>query len=91
MDKGLDKLGISEEDDILNKELVFENEEVDLSREGAIAEKEYKEKTEVKMTCLMSHNSSFKTKWDLIVILFAIYNCLSIPFNVAFSEMELDS
>ncbi len=39
-----------------------------------------------KLGCLIfSHNSKFRMRWDLIVILLALYNCVSIPFEVAFA------
>jgi len=39
---------------------------------------------------MIRYNDKFKMRWDLIVIFLALYNCLSIPFNVAFSEMKMD-
>lgn len=32
----------------------------------------------------MKHNSSFRLNWDLFIMLLAIYNCISIPFDTAF-------
>ena len=34
----------------------------------------------------MRHNSKFRLRWDLLVIFFALYNCVSIPFEVAFEQ-----
>lgn len=34
----------------------------------------------------MRHNSRFRLRWDLLVIFLALYNCVSIPFEVAFEE-----
>ena len=33
----------------------------------------------------MKHNSRFRLNWDLFIMLLAIYNCVSIPFNAAFT------
>ena len=35
---------------------------------------------------LFHHNSKFRMRWDLIVILLALYNCVSIPYEVAFKS-----
>lgn len=37
---------------------------------------------------LMSHKSKFRMRWDLVVILLALYNCVSIPFEVAFGNIS---
>jgi hypothetical protein len=34
--------------------------------------------------CLIRMNSSFRIKWDLIVMACAIWNCLSIPLELSF-------
>jgi hypothetical protein len=31
-----------------------------------------------------------KTRWDMIIIVFAIYNCFSIPFEIAFEPVEME-
>ena len=36
-------------------------------------------------------NDSFKSKWDIIVILGAFFNCFSIPFKVAYKPEYMDS
>ena len=35
---------------------------------------------------MMRHNGKLRLRWDLLIILLTLYNCLSIPFNVAFSD-----
>lgn len=35
---------------------------------------------------MFKHNGKFRMRWDLLVIAFTLYNCVLIPFNVAFSE-----
>ena len=35
---------------------------------------------------MLRHNSKFRLRWDLIVIFFALYNCVSIPYEVAFES-----
>ena len=37
---------------------------------------------------IMSHKSKFRMRWDLLVILLALYNCVSIPFEVAFGSIS---
>lgn len=34
----------------------------------------------------MRHNSKFRLRWDLLIIFFALYNCVSIPYSVAFQS-----
>lgn len=36
-------------------------------------------------------NDPRKTRWDMIIIVFAIYNCFSIPFEIAFEPPVMDS
>ena len=38
--------------------------------------------------CLIRHNKPWKMKWDLYVMLLAVWNCFSIPFEVAFDPDE---
>jgi hypothetical protein len=38
---------------------------------------------------IMRHNSHFRMRWDLYVILLTLWNCLFIPFNVAFESEGL--
>ena len=33
---------------------------------------------------MLRHNNPFRLRWDLFVMLLAIYNCISIPFDAAF-------
>lgn len=40
---------------------------------------------------LIAHNSETKIRWDLLIILFAIWNSISIPFNVCFPEAQFDT
>ena len=37
------------------------------------------------------HNGPFRLRWDLLIILFTIYNCISIPYEVAFGAGFSDS
>lgn len=50
-----------------------------------IIDDEEDEQKEKLAKCMMRHNSKFRLRWDLIVIFFALYNCVSIPYEVAFS------
>ena len=40
---------------------------------------------------LIRPNDSFKIKWDLLVMLLAIFNCLFVPVNISFELEELHS
>lgn len=37
----------------------------------------------------MKHNSRFRLNWDLFIMLLAIYNCVSIPFNASFAPESI--
>ena len=32
----------------------------------------------------LRHNDNFRMRWDMYVMILAIWNCISIPFDVAF-------
>jgi len=34
---------------------------------------------------MLKHNQPFRLRWDLFVMVLAIYNCISIPFNASFA------
>ena len=34
------------------------------------------------------HNNKVRMNWDLLIILLALYNCIMIPFNVAFPDEQ---
>lgn len=36
--------------------------------------------------CIIRHNSSFRNRWDLFIILVVLYNIIQIPFEIAFAE-----
>jgi len=44
-----------------------------------------KERYTEERRCILKHNSQFRLRWDLFIMLLAIYNCISIPFNAAFN------
>jgi hypothetical protein len=49
-------------------------------------EQAYRKTTVEKLGCCMvNHNNKWRMRWDLYVMLLAIWNCISIPFEVAFS------
>jgi len=41
-------------------------------------------KLEKEDSCMFRPNDSIKSKWDIIIIVCAIFNCLTIPLGVAF-------
>eukprot|EP00347_Sterkiella_histriomuscorum_P009696 403340228 len=68
------------------------NQKMDEQLEDAEGDKEYiptmKEKflksQQIIPKFMLKHNNRFRMNWDLFVMLLAVYNCLSIPFTVAF-------
>ena len=40
---------------------------------------------------VMRHDSVFRIRWDLYVIILTLWNCLFIPFNVAFESEGLNT
>ena len=34
--------------------------------------------------CLIRHNSKFRIRWDLYIIVLVLYNCILIPIELAF-------
>ena len=38
---------------------------------------------------MIRSNSTFRTNWDLFVIILAIYNAVTIPLNIAFDPLAL--
>lgn len=45
----------------------------------------YLEEKKRKGRCILKHNAIFRLRWDLFIMILAIYNCVSIPFNAAFT------
>ena len=37
------------------------------------------------------NNDSFKSKWDILIMLSAVFNCFTIPFKVAFAPAVMDT
>ena len=40
---------------------------------------------------MLRHNSRFRLRWDLLIILLALYNCITIPYEVAFGAGFVDN
>ena len=36
---------------------------------------------------MLKHNGTARVRWDLLIILLALYNCVMIPIGVAFSNL----
>lgn len=53
-------------------------------------EEEKEEKTERSHSWMVRVNDPRKTNWDLVVIVLAIYNCFSIPFEIAFTPPVME-
>jgi len=41
--------------------------------------------------CMCRHNQKAKMRWDLLIIVLALYNCLSIPYEVCYGSSFTDS
>lgn len=41
-------------------------------------------KHKMNIRCMIHHNDNFRVRWDIFVMALALWNCLSIPFDVAF-------
>lgn len=41
--------------------------------------------------CLIRGHSKAKVKWDVFVMVLAIFNCFSVPFEVAFKPPSMNS
>lgn len=35
---------------------------------------------------IFRHDGKFRMRWDLLVIIFTLYNCVYLPFEVAFGD-----
>jgi hypothetical protein len=74
-------------DDIMNYEINLGGQS---KAAGAGSRLESKMRTKMKKEKLelpglmWRHDSSFRMKWDLFVMSLALYNCIMIPYNVAF-------
>ena len=44
-----------------------------------------------KVSWMVRVNDPRKTRWDMIIIVFAIYNCFSIPFEIAFEPPIMET
>ena len=78
---------ISEESDILALELNFEEEKKeDLDKPVD----DINPNAEVQLPpFIFRHSDTFRMRWDLFVIVLALWNCLSIPYTVSF-EVSID-
>lgn len=79
----------SNESQILNKEIIFEHAESSKFSDHKItavrAEATIKQELPKYM---FHHNNKWRMRWDLFIIVLALYNCISIPLNVAFPDGE---
>ena len=44
----------------------------------------------MKFKCLIRLNGKPRIRWDFFVFIMSIWNCYSLPFNIAFSDTILD-
>ncbi len=56
-----------------------------MEKEVQEVEEEVKKEEELKKY-MVRHNSNIRMRWDLLVITFTLYNCVNIPFSVAFAD-----
>ena len=67
---------------------------VTMSEDGTfrfIEEEREREGQQKKQKTMVRVNDPRKTRWDMIIIVFAIYNCFSIPFEIAFEPVQMES
>ena len=63
----------------------YEEDELSKLAPRGVKEKFLKEKNKAPLPRLMlRYNSKFRMNWDLLVMLLAVYNCVVIPFSVAY-------
>jgi len=77
------KLTSINESELMSQEIHFEKvrrQTVGIRPIEAVGVEEYK-----MPRFLIRHNDPFRLRWDLFIILLVVWNCISIPFNVAFS------
>ena len=69
---------------------MMEDEKSDSASSNSDAELDARKVKEVEELgpYLIRHNNPKKMKWDLFVMLLAVWNCFSIPFEVAFDFEE---
>lgn len=41
--------------------------------------------------CMCRHNQKAKMRWDLLIIILALYNCVSIPYEVGYESKFTDN
>lgn len=68
----------------MNQEIQIEQEETIDSQDKGMNE------SEKRMCCMFHHNSKFRMRWDLYIIGLALYNCVTIPYEVAFNTKFTD-
>lgn len=61
-------------------------------RAGIIIKKYLAHKTpneaKTKLEFVISYNNKWKLLWDMLIILMAFWNCLYVPYSIAFSPEE---
>lgn len=81
-------LNESQESDILNQEIQLGTEENEKEMFGDTELDFNQSKAEEKKPWIIHHDGKFRMRWDLYVIILTLWNCLYIPFNVAFEEEQ---
>lgn len=78
-------LNDSENDpDILKQEIELGEDEVNSYVEEDDAK--WKDERNKVPKYVLRHNGKFRMRWDLVIIVFTLYNCINIPYEVAFSK-----
>ena len=78
-------------DEILAKSIDFDQDSNSMDQKSMLAKGLILDDEREKLGRLIfSHNSTLRMRWDLFIILLALYNCVSIPFEVAFQTKFTD-
>jgi len=66
-------------------EIVIEEDHMDETQEFQ------EEEVVIEPSCLFRPNDMFKSRWDFIIMLFAVFNCYTIPVKVAFNPESMNT
>ena len=85
----------SEEDDILNRQIDFNKispgEQEDNFYSDLLMQRKGIDMTKKLARFMWRQNNPHRMNWDLLIIFLALYNCILIPLNLAFTKELTDS
>ena len=53
-----------------------------------VKKKEFSDRTKITEYCMVRHDSRWKMNFDIFIILLALWNCITIPLEVSFTNMD---